>query len=409
MATFGRKLGPLASLCVLAVSAVCPISAQITLDGHAVQIHGFASQGFAYSDNNNYLTMPTSNGSFTFTDAGLNVSTSITDKFRVGAQTYIRNVGNLGHGHVTLDWALGDYRFTNWFGVRAGKVKTVFGLYNDTQDAEFLHTWALLPQSIYPLDLRSNSLAHVGGDVYGRIPLASLGSLAYTGYAGRLSIDRAGGFAYGLQSTGLNPEKITGTAKGGDIRWTTPVPGLFVGASFLDSPKTAVGTNDYSPSSFRVDDFSDKRTVFYGQYTLGNWCVEGEYSRQYQKLGFVNVYGIYGPPIARLNLDRRSWYVATAYRISKRLELGAYNSRYFPDNGHSREADIELPPAARHILDQTVTARIDLARFWDFKIEGHFIRGYGDPSSFVGFYPQNNPSGFKPATNLLILRTGVNF
>jgi len=37
-----------------------------------------------------------------------------------------------------------------WFGVRGGKVKTVIGLSNDTQDYEFLNTFALLPQSVYP-------------------------------------------------------------------------------------------------------------------------------------------------------------------------------------------------------------------------------------------------------------------
>ena len=123
----------------------------------------------------------------------------------------------------------------------------------------------------------------------------------------------------------------------------------------------------------------------------------------------MNTSGPYGPPIATLALDRRSWYVASAYRISKHLEAGAYNSRYFPDNDHVREGEIQLSPAARHIFDQAVTARIDVTRWWDFKVEGHFIRGYGDPSSFVGFYPQNNPLGFKPETNLLVLRTGVNF
>jgi hypothetical protein len=164
---FSLGKGAVAGMFAFAISATCPLNAQIALDGHQLQIHGFASQGFSYSDNNNYLTMQTSSVSFAFTDAGLNVSTSLTDKLRVGAQTYVREIGLLGRGHVTLDWASADYRFTDWLGIRAGKVKTVFGLYDDTQDAESVHTWALLPQSIYPLDLRSNSLAHVGADLYG--------------------------------------------------------------------------------------------------------------------------------------------------------------------------------------------------------------------------------------------------
>src|ERR1035441_4267043 len=70
-----------------------------------VQIHSFASQGFAYSNDNNFLTMKTSQGSFAMTDGGVNVSTQLTDKFRVGAQVYVRSVGRLGDWHPLLDWA----------------------------------------------------------------------------------------------------------------------------------------------------------------------------------------------------------------------------------------------------------------------------------------------------------------
>ncbi len=94
------------------------------LKGHAVQVHGFVSQGYLNSDVNNYLTMPTSEGSFSFTDGGVTLASQITDRFRVGVQGYVRNVGKLGNGQVTLDWASGDYSFKDWFGVRAGKVKS---------------------------------------------------------------------------------------------------------------------------------------------------------------------------------------------------------------------------------------------------------------------------------------------
>jgi hypothetical protein len=63
-----------------------------------VQVHGFGSQGFAYSNDNSYLTMNTSKGSFNFDDLGVNVSARITDKFRVGAQGYTRRLGELNKG-----------------------------------------------------------------------------------------------------------------------------------------------------------------------------------------------------------------------------------------------------------------------------------------------------------------------
>src|ERR1035441_1822145 len=89
-----------------------------------------------YSNQNNFLSMPTSQGSFAFTDGGAIISTQLTDKFRVGAQLYIRNVGELGNWRPELDWALGDYRFTSWFGIRGGRVKTTLGLFNDIRSEE---------------------------------------------------------------------------------------------------------------------------------------------------------------------------------------------------------------------------------------------------------------------------------
>jgi hypothetical protein len=79
----------------------------------AVQVHGFFSQGFMKTDENNWLTMNTRQGSGAMTEMGLNISSQLTDRFRVGAQVYDRNLGQLGQWQPSLDWAVADYRFTN--------------------------------------------------------------------------------------------------------------------------------------------------------------------------------------------------------------------------------------------------------------------------------------------------------
>jgi hypothetical protein len=57
-----------------------------------------------------------------------------------------------------------------------------------------------------------------------------------------------------------------------------------------------------------------------------------------------------------------------------------------------------------------VSARVDLTKFWNVKVEGHFMNGYGSPGMYPdGFYTADNPQGLAPKTNLLIIRTGVNF
>jgi hypothetical protein len=164
--------------------------------------------------------MNTSSGSFSMTDFGVNVSSQLTDKLRVGAQMYDYNVGHLGQWHPTLDWGYVDYKVKDWFGIRAGKVKTVLGLYNDTQDASFLYTWALMPQSLYPVDLRANSIAHLGADIYGHISLNKAGSLDYTAYFGYVPWDPYGGYAYSVTALGSAVVQNEAHQTGGeDIRW----------------------------------------------------------------------------------------------------------------------------------------------------------------------------------------------
>jgi hypothetical protein len=383
-----------------------------------VEVHGFASQGFIYTNTNNWLTMNTSQGSAAFTDFGFNVSTSVTDKLRVGAQLYDRNLGQLGQYHPSLDWAVADYRFKSWFGVRGGKVKTALGLYTDTQDLDFLRVFALLPQSVYPTDLRDATIAHLGGDVYGNLSLKHrLGDLAYTAYAGHRSDSLHGGYVYLARQYGLYYSSYGGLQYGGDLRWNTPLKGLLIGASRMNENITGQATannpSGLGPSSFPETDRSkaDWTNQFYGKYTVGKLRVDSEYRR------FLNnaYYSAFGS-VALTNLtDVRGWYVSGTYRVMKRLALGSYYSRYSitsvtggPESAYApSQTDTSLP--ANHIYDKVITARVDPKKFWNVKVEGHFMNGYGASTFPDGFYPEVNPQGFKPNTNALVVKTEVNF
>jgi hypothetical protein len=387
---------------VLAVASdsagiLCAQSTDFTIEGRPVQIHGFASQAFAVSDGNNYLTMNTRTGSFSFTDFGVNISAQLTPKLRIGAQLYDRNIGHLGNWHPELDWAGVDYKFQDWLGIRAGKIKTVLGLYNDTQDMEFLHTWAILPQSIYPLDLRSSDIAHIGGDLYGTVALKQLGSLAYTVYAGFEPTDLYGGYVYGLKGFGVNVTAFNRSLQGGDLRWNTPVQGLLAGVSYMNQSVHSRGTNQASlPSTSRSR--KNQTSQFYVQYTRGALKLDGEYRRNMQDI-FVS--DLFAPP--EILADSRSFYGSATYRLGKHLEVGGYYSRFYLD-----WAD-KLSDLDNHIFDKVASVRLDLTSHWDVKIEGHFMNGYGASDAFRSFYPQDNPQGFKPTTNLLVIRTGYQF
>jgi hypothetical protein len=371
-------------------------STDFTVEGLPVQVHGFASQAFLISDHNNYLTLPTSQGSFAFTDFGGNISVKITGNFRVGAQFYDRNLGQLGKWQPGIDWASADYRFRDWLGIRAGKIKTVLGLYNDTQDLESLHTWAILPQSIYPLDLRT-IIAHVGGDFYGDITLKRLGSLSYTAWAGLIPDDPYGGYVYGSAAYGFHLKTLGARGEGGDLRWNTPLRGLLAGVSYTVSANNAKGTDPLGhPYTSRVK--KDDLSQFYGQYLVHGLTLDGEYRRSY-----IDVLTFDPLASPETILDNRGFYVSASYRISKRIEVGTYYSRFYENWAVSHSEP------GNHIFDKVATVRFDLTSHWDLKLEGHFMNGYGSNDSFRGFYIQDNRQGFKPNTNLLVIRTGVEF
>jgi hypothetical protein len=411
---YRRTLG-LAFLCVCFCAGQITLQAQeFKLFDRTVQVHGFVSQGFIYTSNNNWLTLDTTHGSAAFTDFGLNMSAPVTDKLRVGAQLYDRNLGQLGQYHPSLDWAVADYRFKSWFGIRGGKVKTTLGLYSDTQDLDFLHTFALLPQSVYPTDIRDFTISHLGGDIYGTISLKHrLGSLSYAAYAGHRSDSIYSGYAYLVSAYKATLSSYGGLQYGGDLRWSTPLKGLLIGASRMNEDLTSrgrsitplnPGAGSHPHSEVSKADWTNQ---FYGEYTVGKLRIDSEY-RRFLHDGIVNGAG-------ETITDLRGWYVSAAYRIVKRLELGSYYSRYSVTSvaGGSLAAlvpdqtDTSLP--ANHIYDKVITARVDLNRLWNVKVEGHFMNGYGTSTYPDGFYPQVNPQGFKPNTNALVVKTGINF
>jgi hypothetical protein len=396
-------------LCGAAVAALTVSVAVRAQDfkvfNHTVQMHGFGSQGFAYTNQNNFLTMNTSHGSPAFTEGAVNLSTSFTDKFRAGAQGYARKIGSLDDGRPQLDWAYGDYKFVNWLGVRAGKVKTAMGLYNDTQDMDFLHLWSLLPQGTYPVDLRTTFIAHTGGDVYGRIPLRKAGKLDYTAYAGLRSFDNREGYYYYSLANGFNIESISGHTEGWDLKWTTAVKGLMLGTSWTNLTVHRAGqwvSGPFKGAGYTIDTIPDRVWAGYGDYTRGKWEFGAEYRSTLDVLAIGSA--LFGPSAFPYNQSTESWYATASYRVNPKLQVGVYHSNLHIDNPSNPKNT-----ASNHIYDEVGAARYDLNRFWDLKAEGHFMDGYGDIYSAQGFYSQWNPQGLKPKTNMLVLRATMNF
>lgn len=363
-----------------------------------LQVHGTLAQGGLLGSHNDFLTAPTSQGTLQWTDAALNAAKDFTDRFHAGIQLHTYRLGDLGKFKVEIDWAYGEYRFTDWAGIRAGKVKTRLGLFNDTQDIDALHLWSLLPQGVYPADNRSWTLAHTGGDVFGNFKLPSgLGRVSYQGYLGRRVVDPNGGYIKVATDDGFVVRgEVAGILYGGDLRWRTPFQGLTAGGSIGMADIAAHASLPQVPNPVTIQSTSDTNTALYADFDRGKFYAAGEFRRRIWNLGLPEFHA----PL--ITMDTRAWYLMGAYRVHRIVQVGAY---YSSMHYASRAA----PPSIPYVLgdassDWVVASRIDPNPHVYLKFEGHYIDG-----TAVGFYPSTNPGNPDRLTRLLVARIGLTF
>ena len=375
-----------------------------------VQVHGFGTQGFVHTNDNNWLTMNTSGtGSGAFTDMGLNMGMQINPKLLIGGQFYDRKLGKLGSWEPLMDWAMVDYRVKPWLGFRAGKVKTVLGLFTDTQDMDFANTFALMPQSVYPIDLRDASISHEGGDIYGKERLPhKLGSVAYTAYGGRRADNMHSGYPYLLTGiAGITLSSYGGPVFGGDFRWNTPVSGLTVGISRLSEMITGKGSyNGFlgipAQPKYWEKSQHDWTNQYYGRLVKEKFHAESEYRRYLREQTIFS-------GLTWVETDVRGWYVGGGYTVNKWFEAGSYYSHYHINVFGGPGVSTAYSDAQLHDYDKVVTGKFTVNKYTYFKVEGHFMDGNGTALYPAGFYANVNPKGFADNTNALVVRTGFSF
>ena len=197
---------------------------------NGIDIHGFISQGYLKTDHNNYLA-DTEDGTFQFNEMGINFNAQVTDELRIGAQFFARDMGIDGNDEIVLDWANGDYIFTNWFGMRVGLNKVPIGFHNKNRDIDMLRTWVLLPQGNYPELIRDFMGTFKGVNVYGTIATKKMGAISYDFLFGKANADIGGGFEkaieYAMRYLQLDVTELSSyPATFFTLSWRTPFEGL---------------------------------------------------------------------------------------------------------------------------------------------------------------------------------------
>lgn len=339
-------------------------------DVASVEVHAFASQGFILSTHNNYLSSNTTDGSFQYSEIGLNFTKALTDNLRMGLQFFAQDLGPTGSFNANIDWFYLDYRWKDWLGFRAGRVKIPFGLYNEVNDIDAARVPILLPQSVYPIENTNYLLAQTGAELYGYLKSRSLGALEYRVYGGTILLDNLIPPSTTYQVQDLNVPFVVG----GRLLWETPLEGLRFAASAQALRLDATLVTNNMAISLEIP---AELWVASAEYATHDLLLTAEYSRWYTKLLSTNAMLFPSQP---LSTSERG-YVMASYRAAKWLTPSVYYALEFPNIA-------DRSGRANYQHDVATTLRFDINSHWLVKLEGHFMSGTAElDSSLNGNVP----------------------
>jgi hypothetical protein len=415
---------------ILVLLLALPASGQGLSD--RVQIHGFVSQGYMQTTENNFL-MKSKDGSFEFLESAVNFYFRLGDKLTGGIQVGAYDFGRDGNNWFNLDWGFLDYHWKDALGIRVGKIRWPIGLFNKSRDFEPARISIFMPQSIYMRAGNDLSLAYQGFGPYGNIPMGALGDLDYELFFGTLSVPNPNGgivlryanlfgmygameVAMQLGMAGLLPPgadvtwRVYNTAldsksmKGGALVWNTPLQGLRLGASYYDTD-----FNLYSNLAFDVvmqgaviqtllgelDIIVEDgpNCVLSAEFALGSLILAGECKNREVSFGGA--------------LQKElSYYGQATYRFADWFEMGVYYDTYYPnteDKEGANQVAMGLPAYLAWHKDICATLRFDFTDNWLLKLEMHKVDGCALLHSL------DNPDGMEQNWMLFAAKTSFNF
>jgi len=347
-----------------------------------VQVHGFASQAMIFTSGNNMFGPSISNPSFAFTELGINGSWSPLPKLRLSMQVLSRRAGDWHNGSPVIDFGLIDYSFDfkndYKLGIRAGRVRLPYGLYNDTRDVAFTRPSILLPQSIYFEGTRDVTISADGLMVYGesRKPWGNLTLELFGGYPRSDDKEAQYSFLFEQLPGRLEPNpsfsgRLNYETYDGSLRLA--LSGVYTSSRY----KSKYPLYNYEPLGGTI---SFAPMILSAQYNTEKWTFTSEYSLNFfQRSGLgINQFGI--------NRDftyfGQSYYFQAAYRFAPQWELMARYDVMYPnsndENGNKFEQKWQamgIPAYTQFAKNWTVGLRYDITPWMMVRAEYDYING----------------------------------
>lgn len=412
-----KKILTLSSCILFLILTTCCLPS-FAFDMEGISTHGYISQGYLKSDDNNYLAS-TDEGTFEFTEIGFNVSKEF-DKVRVAFQLISRDLGEFGNNEIELDWALGEYYYNDYLGIRIGKIKMPMGFYNQERDVDMLRVSVLLPASVYDEGSRDIYNTVQGAEIYGTFSQSFIGALDYELFYGSTDVNANSIYVRGKEDAvaaavpaatavinSIDAEYTTGAA----LRWSPQVEGLRLGVSYyqaeadLESTLTSpmlvyMGLESPSPLMMHLKFKTFVQSI---EYTWNNLSLATEYCIG-EIISSSSLAGLPSSPEA--SVKTFGWYVLANYRFNEKFALGIYYSEFFPDKS-DRDGDLQVadgyPDYYGWQKEIVPTIRFDLSDHFIIKGEVHLVDGAAQ------VYAYNNPAGREKDWTLYALKATFNF
>jgi hypothetical protein len=428
-------VGPalVASLPLVAAAAMAQEQATVT-------IHGFVSQGYIKSSPNRLNSAPTEKGSFSFSEEAVNVTWQPSPRLRVGAQLFANDLGTQGNHRASFDWALGDYRWRDELGVRAGRLKLPLGLYSTIVDADAARPEILQPDAAYSAGSRDTTVTVDGAQAYGLVRLGAAGDLEYEGWAGtadlesspelrRLLVNTAEGIlpTLGLAGGGYSLGEMNAPVKiiyGAVLEWRPPVAGLRLRSSFNRGEVDLTSSTLLSgfagtpagplPVALQVRTAAHIDLKLYSissvEYQRGALRASAEYYRQdFDIRSTLTGLPTPVPVVTQIEGRPEGYYAQIAYRLTSRFQASAYYSALFADRDDhdgERAALGGLPAHSAYQKALAVTGRLDVTPHWLLKMEVHDVRG---TQALNAFDQPHGPAGLEKDWWMFVAKATFHF
>lgn len=374
------------------------------LDGN-FQVHGFASLTLVNTTDNNFFGQSDDRISKDFSEVGLNASWRLNPDIQLSAQLLSHRAGGTDDGGVRLDYGLIDW--TAWSredgrgGIRLGRIKTAYGLYNTTRDVPFTRPGIILPQSIYFERTRNLTVSADGAEIY----------VDRYGEAGVLSAS----FAFGQPQTDTEAGRapLVGVNAPGhlDAKLAPDFQLMyegFGGAGALYRLAFTATHLDlrYQPGfgdRLQAGRFTFTPLIFSAQYNAENWSLTSEYA--FRRSSVTD----FGPFFYNGTADGRSYYLQGTYRLAPQWEALLRYDVYYADkddrDGKEFAAATRLPGFTRFARDWTAGLRYDVTPQFMLRAEWHRVNGTG----FLAVQDNPNPQALRQYWDNFMLQASFRF